>query len=318
MRTRVAPVPLGCCPDAPRCQLCNPPPAVPSLELIRALVEHYDSKAGSSRPYFIGGPPPTDRQVGACGGREVAIRVRPDLLSKARAEALAGQGVVRVELDALTFSDRVLKECGRRYSSDYIRSMARGLQALGLEVGLVLAPGLPNTDHAAAVSDAREAVGLASVVRLHPLLVLSEARLREAHMDGRYEPLTLGEAITTCRAMMDVLEGNGVEVIRVGVQGTHDGVGRVVAGPAHGALRELVESRRTLDVLRERLRPHGPGASATLRCARCDEGRVRGLFNQHIRTLRSEFGLTRVEVVGEPSWPRGALEVEVLYANNGR
>ena len=37
----------------------------------------------------------------------------------------------------------------------------------------------------------------------------------------------------------------------------------------------------------------------TLRCARCDEGQVRGLYNQHIRTLRSEFELTRVDVVGE-------------------
>jgi len=317
MRSRVAPVPLGCCPQEPRCQLCNPPPHVPSLDLIRALAGHYDREEVPSRPYFIGGPPPSDAQLLACDGRSVSIRVRPDLLTKTRAAQLVAQGVVRVELDALTFSDRVLKECGRPYSSAYVRSMARGLRSLGAEVGLVLAPGLPSTDHGSSLRDAHETVGVADVVRIHPLLVLSDARIREAHMDGRYEPLTLGEAITTCRAMVDVLEAGDVEVIRVGLQGTHDGVGRVVAGPAHGALRELIESRRTLDVLRDRLRPYAPGASATLRCARCDEGRVRGLFNQHIRTLRSEFGLSRVEVVGEPSWPRGTLEVEMLYVNDG-
>ena len=48
----------------------------------------------------------------------------------------------------------------------------------------------------------------------------------------------------------------GGGVIRVGIQGTHDGVGRVV-GAGFARVRELVECRRMLDVLRERLRQYG-------------------------------------------------------------
>ena len=119
---------------------------------------------------------------------------------------LKAAGALGIELDVLTFDDGVLRNIGRHYRARLIHEQLEGIRALGLEVGVVLAVGLPGTHHQRAVEDARIAAACVDFARLHPVLVFDGARLRDAHMDGLYRPLQLGEAVTTCRAMLDVLE----------------------------------------------------------------------------------------------------------------
>jgi histone acetyltransferase (RNA polymerase elongator complex component) len=183
---------------------------------------------------------------------------------------------------------------------------------LGLSVGGVLAPGLPGTSWQSSMDDARTAAQQWSSARLHPLLVLAGSELRERHARGRYHALELGEAITICRDMMDVLEPAGVVVTRVGLQPGPDGMGRAVAGPRHSGLRQLVEARRSLDGMRVRLRSEGIGAGDRVRvhCAPADETRTRGPYNQHIRTLRAEFGLTELTIHTDPTLTRGTIRIQ--------
>ncbi len=310
----VVPVVGGCCPTSPRCRLCNPAPSLCAPETIAALVESYRTeRAAPDAPLvvgFFGGAPPSPAQVEAAGGLPLRVRVRPDLLDRSTAKRLAESGTERIELDALSFSRAGLLGVGRTYSPKLVLTQAEGIRALGLQVGVVLAPGLPGTSHADAVDDARLAAGRFDTARLHPVLVMDRSSLRDAHEDGLYTPLSLGEAVTVCRDMVRELQAGGTEVIRVGVQKS-DGAGRAVAGPAHPALRQLVEARDALERLREATHDVPRGAAVTLRVARSDETTVRGPFNQHVRTLRAEGGLRSLQVVGDPTLPRGTLHVEV-------
>jgi hypothetical protein len=111
--------------------------------------------------------------------------------------------------------------------------------------------------------------------------------------------------------MCEVLTAGGTEVIRIGVQKA-DGAGRAVAGPAHPALRQLVDARGALARLRSATQFVPRGAAVVLRVARADETVTRGPFNQHVRTLRAEGSLSSVRVVGDPELPRGTLLVEVV------
>jgi histone acetyltransferase (RNA polymerase elongator complex component) len=192
---------------------------------------------------FFGGPPPSPELVRAAGLPFVA-RVRPDLLSRAALAQLADQGALGVELDALTFVDPALRLCGRHHRARLVEQQLEGIRAAGLRAGIVLAPGLPGTTHTDAVADAERIVGKADVARLHPVLVLRGSRLARAHREGRYTPLTLAQAVTTCGALLEILEAGGVEVARVGLQARHDGYGRAVAGPRHPSLRQLVAAHR--------------------------------------------------------------------------
>ncbi|MCA9570564.1 MAG: hypothetical protein KC656_22135, partial [Myxococcales bacterium] len=212
------------------------------------------------------------------------------------------------ELDALTFHTPSLRAVRRRYPGPRLITMLEALA--GVRRGLVLALGLPGQDHAISLEDARLAVGRTETVRLHPVLVVKRSALWESHVEGLYEPLTLGQTVTTLRAMLDLLEPAGVEVIRVGQQAGPDGLGRAVAGPRHPSLRELVEARRTLDRLRDRLRDARPAGVLTIRCAAVDETRTRGPFNDNVRALRAEFGLEEVVVLPDPTLERGEFVLE--------
>ncbi len=307
MKIRYIPIHLGCCPDEPRCLLCAPP-SPPGADTIRALVE---AAEGPKVVRFFGGAPPTDDQLAAIHGAPFEVRVRPDLLDRAGAARLIAAGCAAIELDALTFVDAALSASGRRYRAARVVAMSAALRDLGVSVGGVLAPGLPGTDHASCLADATKAAGLWSFVRLHPVQVLADSGLRELHMSRRYDALELGEAITTCRAMVDLFEDAGVRVIRVGQQAGPDGLGRAVAGPRHSSLRELVEARRVFDRLQSALATTQPGAAVTVRCAPADLSRVHGPYKQHIRSLRAACGLRSLRVTPDPNMARGTLMVDL-------
>jgi histone acetyltransferase (RNA polymerase elongator complex component) len=239
-------------------------------------------------------------------------RVRPDLLGTAEAERLVRAGILRVELDVLTFDALILKQVGRSYTPQNVRQIAKWFRGHGVEVSMVLAVGLPGTHHFDALRDAKLASELSDLIRLHPVLVLEESGLRKMHLEGRYRPLDVSEAVTTCDAMMRLLESEGVEVIRVGQNPINDQIGRALAGPLHPALRELVESKRMLRRLHDVCEGLERGEIVRLRCAKEDEGRVRGPSNAHLREMRAEYGLKDVRVEPLFGQARGQIYAEVL------
>ena len=282
---------------------------MPSPEIVRGLIEMYRERSATARVGFYGGIPPGDDLLEAIDGMPFVARVRPDLLTRARAADLARAGALGIELDALTFSDAALRAAGRRYRGKLLVEQIEGISALGLRVGVVLAPGLPGTSHADAIEDARIAASRVTFARIHPVLVLAGSALWEAQLEGSYSPLTLGEAVTTSRAVLDVLEASSVEVIRVGQNPGPDGLGRAVAGPRHPSFRQLVEARRVLDRLQSELACAREGAKIVIRCHPADETTTRGPRNQHIRTLRAAYRLAEVVVRTDPALARGEWQV---------
>jgi histone acetyltransferase (RNA polymerase elongator complex component) len=310
----IAPIQLGCCREEERCRLCAPPPPWPDAAYVEALIQNTRLRRETDDVVtaFFGGPPPDAEQLEAARGRTIAARVRPDLLAQADADRLLEHGVTEIELDVQTFHTPSLRDIRRRYPGERVKTMARGLKERGFTVGMVLGIGLPGASHDRSMEDARIAADLADTVRLHPVLVLHQSGLKNAHMDELYTPLSLGQAVTTCRAMLDLLEPRGVRVIRVGQQPGPDGLGQAVAGPRHSSLRELVEARRTLDRLRDLIRRTGVQASeeVVIRCARADETRTRGPMNDNVRTLRAEFGFEELSILADADLERGEFVVE--------
>ncbi|MCB9689649.1 MAG: hypothetical protein H6738_16125 [Alphaproteobacteria bacterium] len=311
----VVPVHLGCCPGE-RCLCCGPRPSAPTPELVEALVAHYREERASPgrelRVGFFGGAPPDDALIDAIGGLPFGVRVRPDLLTRARVAELSARGADAVELDAWTLADAALADARRPYRSRLVLQMLAELPTYGVRPGVVLAPGLPRTDHATALADARAVAPLVAFARVQPVLVLDGSDLRRAWLDGTYVPLALGQAVTTARAVVDVLDEAGVEVVRVGANPVHDGLGKVVAGPFHPSFRQLVDARRRLEQLRDRLGSATAGSVVRVRCHPADETITRGPLNQHVRTLRAAFRLADLRIHADEGLQRGAFEVDLV------
>jgi hypothetical protein len=308
-------VQLGCCVEKHRCRLCNPAPRSPLPETVAALIEATERDSGRpSIVAFFGGAPPSDALLDAIGDRPFLVRVRPDLLSRATARGLLDRGVRAIELDTLSFDDQATRVVRRRHKARISLEIAHWLADTPIRSGVVLAPGLPGTSFDTCLQDAALAAEHFDTARLHPVLVLDQADLRESHADGTYEPLTLGAAVTVCRAMADVLGGGGCEVIRIGAQPGPDELGRAVAGPRHSALGQLVAARRALDGARAALSQTRRGDRILLHCARAEETATRGPLNRNIRTLRAEFSLDELRVAPDEALPRGQWNVSALEA----
>lgn len=82
------------------------------------------------------------------------------------------------------------------------------------------------------------------VARIYPTLVIKNTKLEEMFLKGEYHALSIEEAVERTRKIYTLLELNGVNVIRVGLQPSEDlrEDGVVLGGPFHPAFRELVET----------------------------------------------------------------------------
>jgi hypothetical protein len=290
----------GCCERGQRCVLCSPQGQVDTDEVVRVLLEQHEGPV-----HAFGGAPPKDAWMALFTGRDVRVRVRPDLLSRRRAEELVRQGVVRIELDALSVNDRLLRWSRRRYRGSRIVTMTKAMRSWGIEVGVVQALGLPAGTLEDALADAITLAPLVDTVRIHPVLVLAEADLEQQWTDSRYFPLTINAAALWSRQVMEIYEAHNVTVLRVGMQPGPDGLGRAVAGPLHPSLRETVESHRALSRLTALLSDVPNGADVVIECAPADVSRTKGAENHNVRVLRDTYRLASVTVAADPDLERG-------------
>jgi len=284
--------------------------------MVRALVRHYAEERAPPGPaavavgFFHGGLPSEDL-LDACAGLPLRLSCSPADLDRAGLARLRARGLQRVELEALTLDAGVLRRLGRGYQPTRVLQMIHALREAGVEVGVVLSPGLPGASHAGALADAERLLAGAApdLVRLHPALALEGAGVAEWVRDGRWSPMRLGEAVTTSAALLDRFERARVPVIRVGQQPGHDFPERVVAGPVHPSLRGLVEARRFRRRMHAALVGQQRDRPAVVRVHPGDLAWAKGTANANVKALRAALGLRLLTVEPDPAIPRGDVRL---------
>ena len=94
---------------------------------------------------------------------------------------------------------------------------------------------------------AQETVRIApEIARIYPTVVIHDTALYDMMEAGTYEPLSTEEAIHRSKAIYEILDNAGINIIRVGLKSS-DIIGNETA--FHPAFRQLVEGR----IARERL-----------------------------------------------------------------
>lgn len=312
MKPTVVPVDLGGSPTA--CRVRPPLRPPPGPDMLRALIRHYAeerSPRGLSSivvSFFHGGVPP-EALLDVVGGLPFRLSASPVDLDRETIERLVGCGLVRVELEALSLDAGVLRRLERGHGPVRVIKMVQALKSAGLEVGVVLAPGLPGSSHDMAVAGAKRLLAEAppDFVRIHPALAFSGSGLAALAEQGRWVPMRLGQAVTVCEALLDRFDDAGVPVIRVGLQPRHDLPVEVVGGPVHPGLRGLVEARRFRRRMQALLVGHPRARPAVLRVNPADLAWAKGAENANIRALRAALGLRALSVEPDPGVVRGQL-----------
>ncbi|MCO4768753.1 MAG: hypothetical protein KDA24_01895 [Deltaproteobacteria bacterium] len=335
-RNTIAPVVLPHTDCEPGCPLCPPstgPDArrhaapSPRPEAVHQAVERALLKSGGTpvEIAFYGGDlwalpraPRTAlldaaetevRRRRACG---IRLSLGPKSVLRAPLGEFRARGVVAVEVHVLTVHPESLRALG------ITRPARAGLDALGrlhrarLRAIAVLTPGLPMSSHRSAMTTV-DAVLRARPdgVRILPALALGGTRLGAHHRRGRWIPMEVREAITTCREMVRALRSAGVPVLRVGLQPDQDlwEAPPVLSGPFDPSLRTRVET----ELLRG-------AASAALTSAWSfgtravtfvvhprEESWLRGHENSTLRGFQERFRLDTIRVLALSEQPRGRI-----------
>ena len=156
------------------------------------------------------------------------------------------------------------------------------------------------------------------MVRIYPVLVIKNTKLEKDFLDEKYIPLTVVQAIETCKELVTMFNKKGIEVIRVGLQNTDEITdpsiegSEVVAGPYHPAFRQLVESGLWYDTILARIKQLNVKVKKVeVIINPQDANNVIGHKKENIEKLKEIYTLDMI-VKQDKNIKQGKLELNVL------
>lgn len=247
------------------------------------------------------------------------ISTRPDYISVDNLPLLKKYHVTTIEIGAQSFVDEVLRSAQRGHNTGSIVKAFTILKDNGFQTGLHLMAGLPKDTQDGFIYSLDRTIELnPDIVRIHPVVVLSNTTLANIFQAGKYKPLELSEAVELCRIAWEKLSMAGIRIVRMGLHITPEMIkdGSVLAGPIHPAFGNLVLSsvfyNNTIKLL-GKVDPYAEELSFVV--SNRDASNFRGLNNANISAIKSLYPHANLIVKSLTGQPRGKIS---LTTNSGK
>ena len=177
----------------------------------------------------------------------IRISTHPEAVSKHNMNLFKSMGGRLVELGVQSLDKGVLKKSNRVMDPDEIGKAAWIIKKSGLDLGVQVMLGLPGDTLEKAIKTAEKLIELKpKTARIYPAIVLKGTTLGELFKKGRYEPLSMQDAIEWSARVCDIFEKGGVKVIRIGLHPSQDlnSKGTILAGPYHPNFGGMARARQ--------------------------------------------------------------------------
>lgn len=186
----------------------------------------------------------------------IRISTRPDCIDKETLKRLKKYKVKTIELGVQSANDYILKRSNRGHTFEDVKKASRMIRWNGFRLGHQMMVGLPESTRIDEINTAKALVKLKpKMVRIYPVLVVKNTELEKEYEEGKYEPLSVVQAVEVCKEIVRIFADKKVDIIRIGLQNTDEIAepgtknSEVVAGPYHPAFRQLVESAMWYDAI---------------------------------------------------------------------
>jgi radical SAM enzyme (TIGR01210 family) len=191
----------------------------------------------------------------------IRISTRPDYIDKETLKRLKKYKVKTIELGVQSTNDYILNRAGRGHTFNDVKKASRLIRFYKFRLGHQMMVGLPESTRLDDLNTAKDLVKLKpKMVRIYPVLVIKNTKLEEEYNDGKYEPITVNQAVERCKELVYIFNKSKVEVIRIGLQNTdiitepNSEKSDVVAGPFHPAFGQLVEDSIWYDSIVDKIK----------------------------------------------------------------
>lgn len=186
--------------------------------------------------------------------RGIRLSTRPDAIDDEILSLLKQYGVTTIELGAQSMDNEVLRANRRGHTAEQVITASELIHSYGFSLGLQMMTGLRGDTDEKALKTAKQFSDLVpDCVRIYPTIVIRGTELGEAYLKGDYKPQSLESAVELCAGLLDYFEEKNIPVIRLGLHATPGLERDMLAGPWHPAFRELCESRRYLNGIKDGL-----------------------------------------------------------------
>ncbi len=181
----------------------------------------------------------------------IHLSTRPDYINCDILDNLRKYSVDVIELGVQSFSERVLQMSGRGHDAACVYKACDLIKSYGFTLGIQLMIGLPGDSMETCVYSAMETVKIGpAIARLYPTVTIGDTELYSMMERGEYTPLSLEEAVSRTKAMYEILDDAGINIIRVGLKASEI-MERQIG--FHPAFRQLVESEIAKERIEEQL-----------------------------------------------------------------
>ena len=186
----------------------------------------------------------------------IRISTRPDCIDKKTLKRLKKYKVKTIELGVQSANNYILERANRGHTFEDVKKASKMIRWNGFKLGHQMMVGLPDSTRIDEINTAKALIKLKpKMVRIYPVLVVKNTKLEKEYLEGTYEPLSLVQAVETCKELVRMFADKKIEIIRIGLQNTEEisdpenKESEVVAGPYHPAFRQLVESGMWYDAI---------------------------------------------------------------------
>ena len=191
----------------------------------------------------------------------IRISTRPDYINKEILKRLKKYKVKTIELGVQSSNDYILKRSNRGHTFEEVIKAAKMIRFYGFKLGFQMMVGLPESTRIDEINTAKALIKLKpKLIRIYPVLVIKGTQLEKEFKSGKYQPLSVVQAVETCKELVKMFVKKKIAVIRIGLQNTseitnpEDENSEVVAGPFHPAFRQLVEGSLWYDSIVEKIK----------------------------------------------------------------
>ena len=191
----------------------------------------------------------------------IRISTRPDYINKEVLKRLKKYKVKTIELGVQSANDYILKKAGRGHTFEDVKKASKLIRLYGFKLGHQMMVGLPESTKLDEINTAKQLIKLKpKMIRIYPVLVIKGTELEKQYKEGTYKPLTVVQAVETCKELVKMFSKKKIDIIRIGLQPTdtisepNSENSEVVAGPFHSAFRQLVESGMWYDVIVDKIK----------------------------------------------------------------
>lgn len=249
----------------------------------------------------------------------IRISTRPDYINKDILKMLKKYNVKTIELGVQSANDYILKIAKRGHTFEDVKKASKLIRRYRFKLGHQMMLGLPDSTKTDEIATAKALIKLKpKMMRIYPVLVIKNTTLAKYYEEGKYEPLTLNQAVERSKELIYLFNKKKINVIRVGLQNTdtitdpNSNESEVIAGPYHPAFRQLVESSIWYDTIVKKIKEFNVKVKeASVEVNPIDVNNAIGHKKENIEKFKEIYDV-KVKVIANENVKQGKIKVNII------